>query len=195
MPARLDCRMFHLPFLGMGVLLWCVPAAAAPPVACPLQPMRVVRSAGGTTDNLGAVPGIPELCRIRRGNDEGDYYFGVWRSDWPGAGQAYPALRAAILGPTGTKTTFVTRSVPGLQWIDSFINEGLEPITIGGQSFQALKVAHEREGIEGNTYHSIITSWRDVATGVSLRVVEDQISGQSYGPDTTWTATQVGPIP
>lgn len=189
-----DSRAPCLAFLGVGILLWCVPAAAETAVACPSRPMRVVRSAGGVIDYLGMVPGVPELCRIQRDNGEGDYYFGVWRSDWPGAGQAYPALRQAVLGPKGTRTSFVTRSFPGLQWLDTFVNQGLESIVVNGEAFQALRVAHEREGIEGNTYHSIITSWRDVATGVSLRVAEDQISGQFYGPDTTWTAVQVGPL-
>ena len=53
---------------------------------------------------------------------------------------------------------------------------------------------HEREGVEGNTYHSIITVWRDIATGANVKVDENQISGQSYGPNTTWTAIRIDPI-
>ena len=124
----------------------------------------------------------------------GEFYFGVWRNDWPGAGQAYPVMRAVFTGGTGARASFVTRSYPGLQWTDSFINEGVEPLTVEGRRYAALRVAHEREGIEGNTYHSVITSWRDVATGIVLKVVEQQISGQSYGPDTTWHAVRVEPL-
>ena len=185
--------------LAMGIPLLMAPAAAAaagPPPACSARPVRVVRSAGGTVDYLGSVPGIPELCRLRRtGDGEGDFYLGVWRSDWPGAGQAYPAIRAAIHGAVGTRTSFVTRSVPGMQWIDSFTNEGVETVTVGGTAREALRLAHEREGIEGNTYHSVITQWKDLATGAALKTVEHQISGQSYGPDTTWDAVRIETLP
>jgi hypothetical protein len=155
----------------------------------------VVHSIGGAVDYLGSVPGIPDLCHLRRADGEGDYYFGVWREDWPGAGQAYPAMLAAIRGPKGTRTDFITRSIPGLQWTDSFINEGMESMVVDGRTYLTLKLAHERNGIEGNFYHSIITSWRDVATGIALKAVEDQIAGQSYGPATTWTATKVQSLP
>ena len=169
-------------------------AVAAAPAACPPEPTRVVRSRGGVIDYNGTVPGIPELCRLTRTDGAGDFYFGVWRSDWPGAGQAYPVIRAVVLGGTGARSSFITRAWPGLQYIDTFVNEGIEPITVNGRRFEALRLAHEREGIEGNTYHSIITVWRDVPTGISLKVVEHQISGQSYGPDTTWQAVRVEPL-
>lgn len=103
-------------------------------------------------------------------------------------------MREVVRGTQGTRLSFITRSVPGLQWVDSFEHEGLETMEVGGRPFVALRLAHEREGIEGNTYHSIITTWRDVETGVALRTVEQQIAGQSYGPNTTWTAVQVHPL-
>lgn len=182
--------------LGAVLLLAPTLAAAEVPLACPSSPARVVRSAGGVVDYLGSVPGLPELCRMRRTADgEGDYYLGMWRSDWPGAGQAYPAIRAAMHGPLGTRTSFVTRSVPGLQWTDSYTNEGVEVVTVDGADRPALRLAHEREGIEGNTYHSVITQWKDLATGMVLKTVERQISGQSYGPNTTWQAVRIEPPP
>ncbi len=154
-----------------------------------------MRSRGGVVDYLGAVPGIPDLCRMVRPDGQGDYYYGIWKSDWPGAGDAYPAIKAAINGPFNTRTDFVTQSVPGMQWIDSFINEGVATVIVDGVPHSALRLAHERRGIAGNTYHSIITSWRDVETGATLRTYEQQISGQSYGPDTTWQAVKIQPIP
>ena len=170
-------------------------AMAAQPAACPAHPVRVVRSAGGVNDNLGAVPGIPDLCRVKRADGEGHFFFGGWRADWPGAGLAYEALAITVRGVKGTRASFVTHSVPGMQWTDTFTNEGVEPMVVDGHTYRVLKLAHEREGLEGNTYHSIITVWRDVATGVALKTVENQIAGQSYGPNTTWQALRVERLP
>ena len=157
--------------------------------------MHVVRSAGGMIDYLGTVGGLPMLCRERRANGVANYYLGFWREDWPGAGQAYPAMHAAMSGPKGAYAEFVTRSVPGMQWLDSFTNEGVEPSAVDGHTYQVLRLAHGRKGIEGNTYHSVITVWIDIATGMMLKAVENQISGQSYGPETTWTAIRVERLP
>jgi hypothetical protein len=167
------------------------PAIATTPAACPKQPTRVVRSVGGVIEYHGHVPGIAELCYVDRTEGDGDFYFGIWKSDWPGAGEAFPALMTVIHGPKGAKVSFVTRAAPGLQWVDSFTNEGLEAMVVAGHSYVTLRLAHEREGFDGNTYHSIITSWRDVASGITLKVHENQISGQSYGPTATWQAVSV----
>lgn len=175
----------------MALVLACSAAKADAPAACPSEPMRVVRSRGGIIDYHGTVRGIPELCRITRNGEPGHYYFSVWRSDWPGAGLAYPVIRSVVLGGPGARGSFVTRSIPGMQWVDTYTNEGAEKLAIGGQVFETIRTAHERQGIEGNTYHSIITSWRDIRTGVTLKVHEHQIAGQSYGPDTTWEAVRV----
>lgn len=181
--------------LAVGLALLAAPACAAAadvPPSCPPPSTRVVRSSGAVVVYVGSVPGISDLCRMRRSSDgEGDFYLGVWRADWPGAGQAYPAVRAAIHGPKGTRPSFVTRSVLGLQWIDSYTNEGVETVTVSDVPHRTLRIAHEREGIEGNTYHSVITHWLDIATGAMLKTVEHQISGQSYGPDTTWDAVRL----
>ena len=163
--------------------------------ACPPMPVRVVKSAGGVIDYLGAEPGIPDLCKISRSDGVSFAYLGVWESAWPGAGDAYPALRAAVMGPAGTTRSFVTRAIPGWQWNDTIVNDGVVPLTIDGITYQTQRIAHERNGIEGNIYHSIITSWRDLKTGITLKTVEKQISGQSYGPDTTWEAVKVQPLP
>lgn len=182
--------------LAVIAALAALPAAAQPiPPTCPTEPIRVVRSRGGVNDHLGSVAGIPELCRQVRGDGSGEFYMGVWRADWPGAGLAYPAIRSVVHGGKGSERTFVTRMWPGLQFIDSFVNEGVESVVIAGESRPALRIAHGREGIEGNTYHSIITSWIDLATGVNIRTNEYQISGQSYGPDTTWQAVRLERLP
>ena len=157
--------------------------------------MRVVRSVGGATEYGGTVAGIGELCSLDRPDGRGSFYYGAWRSDWPGAGDAYPALRKVVLGPKGTSATFDTHSIPGMQWHDTLVNEGRDTLMVGGTRYHVLILAHEREGFDGNTYHSVITSWRDVATGLTLKVVEKQIAGQSYGPATTWTAVKVEALP
>lgn len=169
-----------------------VAAAEPAPSGCPPNPKRVVRSRGGNIDYTGTAAGIADLCRVTRTLDgAGDLYMGVWRSDWPGAGEAYPAIKQVLAGPPGTKATFITRSLLTYQFKDSFINNGLETLTINGKPYRTVILAHERQGIEGNTYHSIITLWRDVATGITLKAREDQISGKSYGADTTWEAVRV----
>ncbi len=184
-----------------GMLLFSVQTAAAVaagpglPAACPSTRMEVLRSIGEPTQYIGIYAGLPELCSLKRPDGDGYYYFGVWRTDWPGAGDAYPALKTVLSGPKGTRVNFVTRSYPGLQWIDSFTNEGVETLVVDGRNYRVLRLAHERAGIEGNTYHSIITSWRDVKTGANLKVVENQISGQSYGPATTWTGVRIQTLP
>lgn len=183
------------PWSLLPVLLTIASAAAAAPAACPADHVRVVHSNGPPTDYLGVYPGLPELCFQRRGNDPGYYYYGTWKTDWPGAGEAYPAVKTVLDSPKGTRTSFITRALPGWQWVDSFTNEGIETMDVGGKTYRVLRLAHEREGFDGNTYHSIITSWRDVATGINLKTVEQQISGQSYGPDTTWHAVAVERLP
>lgn len=189
-------KFFQVAIAACGACLASFSAVAQqPPPACPPEPMRVVRSRGGVVDYLGTVANVPDLCRIRRGDGTGAFYYGSWRSDWPGAGDAYPVIKNVVLGAPGTRLEFVTRSVPGLQFVDRYTNEGNENMQVGGVTYTTLRVAHERQGIEGNTYHSIITVWRDVRTGVTLRTSENQISGQSYGPDTTWTAIGVGRLP
>ena len=191
--------MIKLSFAGAALALLSLTAAHAQgqspiPVACPATPIEVVRSRGGVNDNYGSVPRIPDLCRISRSGETGNYYYGIWKTDWPGAGDAYPTIKYVIYGGLNTRASFVTRSVPGLQWIDTFINEGLQYMDVDGRPYLTLRIVHERNGIEGNTYHSLITTWRDVKTGVALRTYEQQISGQSYGPDTTWQAVKVVPI-
>lgn len=185
--------MSKLALAVLALLAGAAPGFAAP-AACPTVPVRVIRSNGPATEHNGIYKDIPDLCYQIRGGTPGYWYYGAWNMDWPGAGDAYPAIKTAVDGPKGTRTSFITRAMPGWQWIDSFINEGIESMTVDGRSYRVLRVAHEREGIEGNTYHSIITQWRDVDTGITLKTVENQIAGQSYGPDATWQAIRVEPI-
>ena len=183
----------------LAVVLGCLATGPAlgqaqTPAACPAAPIQVERSRGGVIDNLGSVVAIPDLCRITRSGDTGNYYYGIWKTDWPGAGDAYPAIKSVILGSLHARASFITRSVPGWQWTDTFVNEGIESVEVDGRFYTTLRIMHERNGIEGNTYHSVITSWRDIKTGVALQTYEQQISGQSYGPDTTWRAVKLRPI-
>ncbi|MGI3777881.1 MAG: hypothetical protein ACRYGC_11380, partial [Janthinobacterium lividum] len=109
----------------------------------------------------------------------------------PGAGPPGPPRRAGPGGGAGASASFDTFAETGRQYHDSYRNLGTEVLAVGGRRFVALVLAHEREGFGGNFYHSVITSWRDVATGVTLKAEERQIAGQSYGAGATWVATAV----
>ena len=194
MVKRVSMKTILIAAMMTGLATSPVIAETEVPAACPATPIEVVRSRGGFNDNYGSVPNIPDLCHIKRSADAGDFYYGIWKTDWPGAGDAYPAIKAVILGGPNARASFITRSIPGMQWTDTFINEGFEHMDVDGHPYTALRIVHERNGIEGNTYHSLITTWRDVKTGVALQTYEQQISGQSYGPDTTWHAVKVLPI-
>ena len=180
--------------LALGLLASPAFAAEATP-AYPLQPTHVVRSVGGVTDDLGMVPGMPDLCRMQRPDGAAEYDMGSWRTDGPGAGLAYPAIRAVLHGGSGTRASFATQPYPGLQFNDTFVHEGPDPLTVDGMRYATIKLAHGREGTERNTYHSVGISWRDEVTGIVLKMVERQISGQSHEPNTTWVVTRVERLP
>ncbi len=167
--------------------------AAATPRACPPAGFVVERTIGPPVKYLGSVPGIPDLCRMDQGDGPGRYYMGVWRAAWPGSGDAYPALRQIIDGHPGSSASFVTHKGPGLNWDETVTNDGPETVVIAGRPYRTLRISHERTGIEGNYYHSIISQWRVIATGVTVKQMEHQIAGQSYGPQATWQATRIIP--
>ena len=165
------------------------------PRACPAEG-RVERTVGGAVVYLGAVPGIPELCRMRRGDaPEQAFYLAVYASEWPGAGLAYPVIRRVMHGPKGTMEEFITQAGPGYEWRDIYVNEGVEEVGLpGSRTVRAMRIAHERIGINGNAYRSVITQWKELATGMIVHQEYRPLSGRPV-TGAAWQATSVAGLP
>ncbi|WP_426958836.1 hypothetical protein [Muricoccus radiodurans] len=182
-----------LPMVGAPVLSR--EAAAEAPRACPASG-RVEHTGGSPTIYLGIVPDIPDLCWMQRGDTpEGAYYLGIWAAEWPGAGLAYPAMHRVMHGPVGTTEEFITRSAPGWQWHGILRNEGIETVTLpDGRRVRALRMSHERIGIEDNIYHSVITVWKEMTSGMIVRQEHRHIAGQPV-EGAAWEPTSVTGLP
>ena len=175
--------------LAIGLFPAVVFAAEAPP-PCPPAFGVVDRSVGATAVYLGANPADPELCRMKRGNSVEEFYFGTWNKVWPGAEAAHQALKQIYAGPPGTSVTFDVSAGPGLQWHDTIRNGGVEDLNVLGQVFRTMRVVHEREGFDGNSYHSIITQWKDVTTGMGIYQNYQHIAGHPE-PGTSWDPVSI----
>ena len=178
--------------VASAVMAGLAPAAAfaAAPPPCPPAFGIVDRSVGPTTVYLGTDSADPELCRIKRGSDVEEFYFGTWNKAWPGAEAARRALRRVYAGPPGTSVTFDVSAGPGLQWHDTLRNGGIESLRVLGQVFPTMRVVHEREGFDGNSYHSIITGWKDLATGMTIYQNYQHISGHPE-PGAAWDPVSI----
>lgn len=152
----------------LGLLLAAGTAHAEPPRICPASVGVVQPNIGPAAVYLGADPADPEACRMMRGGAEKRFWFGVWDTEWPGADAARIALRQVFAGPPGTVARFDTIAAPGYAWHETLRHDGFEDLRVLGTVFHTMKVSHEREGFDGNTYHSIITSWRDIETGMTV---------------------------
>ena len=170
-----------------------VPLAAhaeAPP-PCPRSMGVVEKTVGAPLIYLPADPATPELCRlVQRGGEVATFWFGTWRTDWPGAEQAHSALRQVYAGPPGTVVKFDTVAAPGYSWHETIRNDGFESLNIAGAVRPSMKVTHERAGFEGNTYHSIITLWKEIATGMTIYVNYNHVAGHPE-PLISWDALSV----
>ena len=60
------------------------------------------------------------------------------------------------------------------------------PAALAGEIRRTMKVPHEREGYDGSTYHSIITRWKDVVTGMAICQTYNPIAGMPVA-GTPWT--------
>ncbi len=181
----------YLPFvLGANVR----PADGRPPYArpCPPAGSRVEQQGGPAFEYLGAVPGDPELCRMRIGADTVEAWQAIWLTAWPGADAARPLLKQVIEGRTGTVVGLDVRMMPGAQWHDLMRNEGIEDINLLGHVYRAVKISHYREGFEGNIYRSVSTVWKDVPTGMILYGTYNHIAGR---PELDGTLTPSAIIP
>jgi len=159
------------------------PATGAPPTACPAAGARVETKGGAASEYLGGTA-TPDLCRVRIGGQEVQAWFGIWLTTWPGAEQAYPAMKRVMGGRTGDIAGFDVRMAPGYAFHDLLRNEGIESIRLLGTTYQAMKLSHYREGYEGNIYRSVSTVWKDMATGMILYSTYNHISGapEIYSP-------------
>ena len=153
-------------------------AANVSPVACATAPGAVQRTTGLQVEYLGADPSNPELCLSRRGGKPFVGWFGVWATEWPGAEDARGALRTVLYGPPGTVARFDTNAGPGFHWHETYRNEGVEDIPLLGRQYRTQRIAHEREGFDGNTYHSVVTQWREIDSGMVVYQNYGHISGR-----------------
>ena len=146
------------------------------PPACPAGG-RVEQRGGLVTEYLGADPARPELCRMRVNGTAVEGWFGIWLTTWPGADMARGAIERLIQGRTGDVVGFDVNMGPGHVFHDVQRNEGIESITLLSATYQALKISHYREGADRNTYRSVTTGWKDLASGMIIYATYQHISG------------------
>ena len=170
----LDAAARNYPPLIMGANTR--PSNGTLPLSCPATGARVESKGGPTFEYLGAAA-TPDLCRLRIGGEEADAWYGIWLTAWPGADNARTALKQVMAGRTGDAVGFDVRMGPGYAYHDLIRNEGVEAIKLLGTTYQAMKLSHYREGFEGNTYRSVATAWKDMATGMILYSTYQHISG------------------
>lgn len=145
--------------------------------ACPAPGSRVEQKGGPTMEYLGSLPGTPDLCRMRVGGEMAQGWYGIWLTDWPGATEAYPALTKVLRGGAGTVEGFDVVMGPDFAYHDLIRNEGVEHINLLGKIYDAVKLAHYREGANGNIYRSVSTIWKDLPTGLLIYGTYQHISG------------------
>ena len=167
----------NFPPMIVGVNTRAADGAAPYARSCPPPGSKVEQRGGPAFEHLGASPANPALCRMRVGGQPVEAWYGIWLLDWPGADAAYPALTRLIQGRTGDVEAFDVRMGAGLQWHDLIRNEGIEDIRLLGRTYRALKLAHYREGFDGNTYRSVSTVWKDVTSGMLIYGTYQHISG------------------
>lgn len=152
------------------------------PKSCPDAGARVETKGGPTWEYLGASPDNPDLCLMSIGGQRREAWFGVWATAWPGAEYAYRALQRVIRSRTGDVVGFDTIMLPNTDqaasWHDLLRHDGVEDINLNGTVYRAVKLAHYREGFDGNTYRSLGTVWKDLATGMILYITYQHIAGR-----------------
>ena len=126
----------------------------------------------------GADQKQPELCNMSVGGEDGQAWFGIWVTSWPGADQGRDALRKVMGGKTGDVIGFDVVMTPQLSFHDMIRNEGVEQLPLLGFVYTTLKISHYREGFNGNNYRSVATVWKDFATGMIVYATYQHISGQ-----------------
>ena len=151
--------------------------------ACPAAGGRVEQKGGPTMEYLGAVPGSPDLCRMRVGGEMAQGYYGIWLTDWPGVNDAYPALTKIMHDGTGAVVGWDVQQGPSFAYHDLIRNEGVEHIVLLGKVYDAIKLSHYREGANGNIYRSVSTVWKDLPTGLLIYATYQHIAGTPVTDD------------
>ena len=144
---------------------------------CPASGAKVEQRGGPTITYDGADPATPELCHMRFDGQAAEAWFGIWLTNWPGADRASAAIKRLLQGRTGDTEGFVVRMTPERTYYDILRNEGIEQLSLLGRTYQTIKISHYREGASPNTYRSVVTGWKDVATGMLVYVTYQHISG------------------
>ena len=153
------------------------PADGSVPRSCPAPGGRVEQKGGPTMNYLGTDPSNPDLCRLNIAGDTVLAWYGIWLTEWPGAANAYPALRSLMQGETGQILGFDTNMNPQRLYHDLMRNEGIEDLVLLGKTYRAMKISHYREGYGGNAYRSVSTVWKDMPTGLLIYATYQHISG------------------
>ena len=98
-------------------------------------------------------------------------------TSWPGADYARRGLQRVLQSKTGDVVGFDVVMAPGYAYHDLIRQEGIETINILGTVYRAMKISHYREGFDGNTYRSVTTGWKDLASGMIIYATYQHISG------------------
>jgi hypothetical protein len=148
------------------------------PRSCPAAGSRVEVAGQPAMEFLGASKTNPDLCLMRIDGDTFYAWYGIWGQDWPGGPASYPALKRIIHGRTGEIAAWDTVAAPNIKWHDVIRNEGIEDINLLSKTYRAMKLAHYREGYDGNIYRSVSTVWKDIPTGLLIYGTYQHISGK-----------------
>ena len=114
---------------------------------------------------------------MRVDGDVAEGWYGIWLTDWPGADVAQAALTRVMANGTGAIEALEVRTGPNHAYYDIILNEGVEHIELLGKHYDAIKLAHYREGRDGNTYRSVSTVWKDLPTGMLIYATYQHIAG------------------
>ncbi len=161
---------------------------------CPASGGVVEQKGGPTMEFLGANPANPDMCLMRVGGDMVQGWYGIWLTIWPGVEKAYPALTRVMQGGAGDIVGFDNYLAFGFQYHDLIRNEGVEDIILLGTHYHALRLAHYREGYDGNDYRSVSTVWKDLASGLLIYGTYQHISGRPVVDDPI-IPTRIAPAP
>lgn len=175
--VALEAALQNFPPMILGANTQAVPAGSPAPPPCPAAGSRVEQRGGPTTEFLGASAENPDLCRMKVGGEELEAWFGIWGRGWAGGDYAYRAIQRILRSRTGDVVGFDTVATPEIKWHDLIRHDGVEEIKLLGKVWKAVKLAHYREGFDGNTYRSVSTLWIDLATGLPIYGTYNHIAG------------------